>query len=286
MSNILKSFYKFISPQYQKVYLEYKVDNSPRYGYGNPPHYGILHILQKNEKIYREYAEKLVDLKDYASTIRDSSVEKDENQPTWNNGFLPGLDILSIALMLRHFHPKYYIEVGSGNSTKVARKAITTFHLNTEITSIDPFPRANIDHLADEVMRVPFEQLKDFSAITEKLGTGDILFIDNSHRVLPNSDATVFFLEILPKLKSGVIVMIHDIHFPYDYPQEMCDRFYSEQYVLAAVLLANPEKFKPIFPSYYIAMTEEISNIYTSVWPEFPVKPIEKHGTTFWFQIE
>lgn len=282
---MLKSLYKFLSSRYQKVYLEYKVDNTPRYGYGKPSHQGILEILRKNEKIYQEFAEKLIDLKDYAATIKDSSVEKDENQPAWNNGFLPGLDILSIAMLLRYFQPKRYIEVGSGNSTKVARKTISYFDLKTKITSIDPFPRANIDHMADEIIRMPFEKMTDFSEITEGLGAGDILFIDNSHRILPNSDSTVFFLEILPKLQSGVIVMIHDIHFPYDYPQDMCDRFYSEQYALAAVLLANPQKFRPIFPSYYIAMTEKISCIYDTVWPESPVMPIEKHGTSFWFQI-
>lgn len=285
MSGTLKSFYKFISSKYQKVYLEYKVDNKPRYGYGKPPHQGILDILQKNENIYLEFAEKLIDLQNFASSIKDTSVETDENQPAWNNGFLPGLDILSIAMMMRYFRPKKYIEVGSGNSTKVARKTIREFDLETKITSIDPYPRANIDHLADEVIRMPFEKMTDFTEITEGLSVGDILFIDNSHRILPNSDATVFFLEILPKLKSGVIVMIHDIHFPYDYPQDMCDRFYSEQYALAAVLLANPDRFRPIFPSYYIAMTEKISCIYESMWPETPTVPIEKHGTTFWFQI-
>jgi hypothetical protein len=52
---------------------------------------------------------------------------------------------------------------------------------------------------------------------------------------------------------SGVIVHVHDIYLPYDYPQFMCDRFYSEQYGLAAFLLANPDRFLTIMPNYFVS---------------------------------
>ena len=193
----------------------------------------------------------------YAKNI---NVENNENSPSWNNGFLPGLDIVAIYSLIRHYNPSSYIEIGSGNSTKIARKAIQDGKLETLITSIDPYPRANIDHLSDVVIRERIEKLTDFSAF-KKLGKGDILFIDNSHRCLPNSDVTVCFLEILPMLKQGVIVHIHDIYLPYDYPQFMCDRAYSEQYVLAAFLIANPDKYKPIMPNYFVSEDKELSNI-------------------------
>ena len=61
----------------------------------------------------------------------------------------------------------------------MVRKAITENNLQTQITSIDPYPRANIDHLADTVIRQPIENLTDYSAI-ENLEAGDVLFIDNS----------------------------------------------------------------------------------------------------------
>ena len=87
----------------------------------------------------------------------------------------------------------------------------------TKITSIDPYPRAEIDRLSQVIVRKPFESLKADQTLAD-LEAGDMLFIDNSHRVLPNSDATVFFLEWLPKLADGVIVQIHDIYLPWDYP--------------------------------------------------------------------
>jgi SAM-dependent methyltransferase len=178
--------------------------------------------------------------------------------------------------------PKRYLEIGSGNSTKVAHAAKLRENLTTEIISVDPFPRAEIDNLANVVIREPFENTS--LSIAEKLEDGDFLFIDNSHRVLPNSDATVFFMEVLPALKKGVIVQIHDIYLPYDYPQFMCDRFYSEQYTLAAFILANPNKFKTILPNYYLSQHGSYSQFEDTFWQQLPVG-IERHGGSYWIEI-
>ena len=66
------------------------------------------------------------------------------------------------------------------------------------------------------------------------LSAGDMVFIDNSHRAFQNSDVTVFFTEVLPALPAGVAYGIHDIFLPDDYPAGWSDRFYNEQYLLAA----------------------------------------------------
>jgi hypothetical protein len=49
---MIKSIYKFLNPKFQKVFLEYKVDNSPRYGHGKPAHPELLHIIEKQEEQY------------------------------------------------------------------------------------------------------------------------------------------------------------------------------------------------------------------------------------------
>jgi len=85
-----------------------------------------------------------------------------------------------------------------------------------------------------------------------------MLFIDGSHHCFMNSDATVIFLEILPRLKSNVIVQIHDIFLPYDYPPGWENRYYSEQYLLAAYLLAGTKIFNIILPMQYISKDEEL----------------------------
>ena len=95
----------------------------------------------------------------------------------------------------------------------------------------------------------------------------------------------VFYLEILPKLKKGVIVHIHDIYLPYDYPQFMCDRFYSEQYGLAMYLLANPKKYKTILPNYFISEDSELSKSIESFWEHPNLVNVEKHGGSYWLRI-
>jgi hypothetical protein len=212
----IKEIYRFLSPKFQNLFLEYKVTFKPRYGNGLPPHSDLYSIIDSKRVKYKELLDKSLGYKESIWKIKDTKDESDLSNPTWNNGFLPGLDIIGIYTLISELKPKKYIEIGSGNSTKVAFKAKTEHNTNTEIISIDPMPRAEIDNLANKIIREPFENI-DYS-ILDGLDENDILFVDNSHRILPNSDSMVFYLEILPKLKKGVVVHIHDIYLPYDYP--------------------------------------------------------------------
>jgi predicted O-methyltransferase YrrM len=280
---MLKSLYRYLSPRFQTLFLEYKVDFRPRYGHGLPAHAGLLEIIEKQRDTYRFWLEKINENSAALQNIKKRSDEKDASLPGWNNGFLPGLDIMALYTIIATTQPKRYVEVGSGNSTKVACKAIQDHGLNTKITSIDPYPRAEIDHLAHEVVRKPFESV-DTQWLAE-LEAGDILFIDNSHRMLPNSDATVFFLETLPALRPGVIVHIHDIYLPFDYPQFMCDRFYSEQYGLAIAVLANPARYKTIFPAYFVSEDASLREMIAGIWQHPHLEGVERHGGSYWLEI-
>ena len=285
MKEKLKSIYRFISSRFQTIHLDYQVNPKPRAGHGLQPHSILYDNINANRDRYASTLRDILHLSDAIQEIKEAKNEKDDNQPAWNNDFLPGLDIVALYGLISKHKPAKYIEIGSGNSTKVARKAITDSKLPTEITSIDPFPRANIDHLANKVIRQPFENLDNIQFIIDELNENDILFIDNSHRSFSNSDVTICFLELLPYLKKGVIVHIHDIYLPYDYPQFMCDRFYNEQYVLAPFIIANPEKYRPILPNYFISEDEELSAIIAPIWAHENTKNVEKHGGSFWLQI-
>jgi hypothetical protein len=280
---MLKSLFRFLSPRFQTLFLEYKVDLKPRYGHGLPAHEKLLEIIERQRGMYQFWLGKINQFSPQLQTIKKLADEKDASQPGWNNNFLPGLDIMALYTIIAETKPSRYVEVGSGNSTKVAHKAVKDHGLSTKITSIDPYPRAEIDGLAHEIMRKPFEDV-DTRWLAE-LEAGDILFIDNSHRMLPNSDATVFFLETLPALKPGVIVHIHDIYLPYDYPQFMCDRFYSEQYGLAIALLANPVRYQSIFPAYFISEDTALSTIIANIWEHPNTQGVERHGGSFWLKI-
>jgi hypothetical protein len=279
----LKEIYRFLTPKWQNLFMEYKVDFKPRYGHGKPPHSGLYAIIDCEREVYESFLKKALKYIPEIHKIKKLADEKETLLPAWNNEYLPGLDIVMLYVMLSEFKPKLYVEVGSGNSTKVAWKAKQDQNLQTRIISIDPFPRAEIDEISDKIIRQPFE-LVDLEIMAE-LKENDVLFIDNSHRILPNSDSTVFFLEVLPLLKKGVIVHIHDIYLPYDYPQVMCDRFYSEQYGLAICLLSNPRKYKPILPNYFISEDSQLSKTIAPVWEHPNLEGVEKHGGSFWFVI-
>jgi hypothetical protein len=263
--------------------MDYKVNFKPRYGHGLPSHPILYDIINMNRLEYIETLNDILKNKRIFQNIKKKNEETDNLKPVYNNGFLPGLDIIGIYTIIEKYKPQTYIEVGSGNSTKVAYKAIKENGLSTSIISIDPSPRSEIGNLVDRLIREPFENTNlDF---LYTLKENDILFIDNSHRILPNSDSLVFFLEVLPKLQKGVIVHIHDIYLPYDYPQFMCDRFYSEQYGLAMYLLANSNKFYSLLPNYFISKDKELSSILEPIWKHPNLKNVERHGGSFWFII-
>lgn len=279
----IRDIYRFLSRKYQNVFLDYPVDMQPRYGHGKQPNSALFDLINSRRVHYASLLEKVLSYSGNLQAIRHAQDETDASRPGWNNGFLPGLDIAVLYSMIAEKRPGRYVEVGSGNSTKVARMAVVDHGLSTRITSIDPMPRAEIDQLAHEVIRQPFESV-DLQSILS-LERGDILFIDNSHRILPNSDATVFFLEVLPQLREGVIVHIHDIYLPFDYPQFMCDRAYSEQYGLAIAMLSNPERFVSLCPNYFISEDHELSAILKSLWEHPNLTGVEQHGGSFWLEI-
>lgn len=187
-------------------------------------------------------------------------------------------------------HPQKYYEIGSGNSTKFARKAINDYNLSTKIVSFDPQPRSEINDLCDAIFRQPVEEVD--LKIFDDLESGDILFVDNSHRIFTNSDVTVFFLDILPRLKPGVLVHIHDIFLPFDYPPFWQDRYYSEQYILAAYLLAESSKLEIILPNAFIYYCDpELNQIMYPLWTDLQVSEEKisgisvREGSSFWIKI-
>jgi hypothetical protein len=181
------------------------------------------------------------------STISRDKV--DDIQPYWNNGYLSEGDARSIIGMTGYHKPKKIIEIGSGNSTKFFRKSITTFDLKTQLISIDPMPRANIDALCDICVR--HTVLDADMGLFTNLEPGDIVFHDGSHLTFNGTDTVQLFLEILPVLKPGVIIHLHDILLPYEYHKDFDGRGYSEQYMLAAALLSGPQ-YKVLLPINFL----------------------------------
>jgi predicted O-methyltransferase YrrM len=278
----LKNWYRFLNPNFQNLFLEFPVKLKPRYSTGHP-HELLNEIINGNRSEYRDWIDKMLTYQSIFANWKQNVQNIDDLQPFWNNRFFPALDMMMLYTMVSHTKPQKYVEIGSGNSTKVVAQAIKDQKLNTHIVSIDPNPRAIIDQISDQIIRKGLEEIDLESILT--LGAGDILFIDNSHRILPNSDAMTFYMDILPKLAKGVIVHIHDIYLPYDYPQFMCDRFYSEQYGLAINLMANCQRYHSIMPCFFISEDTEFTAQLAPLWTIPQLQQGEKHGGSFWLQI-
>ncbi len=252
----------------------------PRYGYGQPPHTALYDIINKNRDTY---AALLREFLTYDTRFRNISMYKpdEKGEPFWFNEWFESLDAIALYCFICMYKPATYLEIGSGNSTKFARRAIADSKLSTRLVSIDPQPRSEIDTLCDKVIRQPLEDVD--IAICTDLKENDILCFDGSHRCFTNSDVTVFFLEVLPALKPGVLCHVHDIFLPYDYPPEWIDRYYSEQFMMAAYLLAGTGKFDIVLPNSSISRDTQLLSILKPLTgymnPQF-------HCASFWIKIK
>jgi Methyltransferase domain len=266
------------------VLLDYPINQRQRWTNSNP-HPELWDIINGNRPSYIELLKSFLAFRENFVRIPErQTTDPSSSEPSWINGWMPALDGVALYSFIAIKRPKYFLEVGSGNSTKFARKAITDHRLETKIISIDPQPRVEIDMLCDEIIREPVESVS--LDIFDRLESGDILYVDNSHRVFMNSDATAIFLDVIPRLKPGVIVEIHDVMLPYDYPMVWLDRYYSEQYLLAAYLLARGHRIDILLPNAFISSDGELRKILTPLWQEARMKNVETHGVSFWIQIK
>ena len=281
MVNYVKQLYRFLNPKFQNIFIDYPVQQRPRYGHGRPYHDRLDSIIESYEEQYISSLRSIVKYQDDLELLSDRIPEALGFR--WRNEYFPGLDTAMLYVMVAEQAPKKYVEIGSGVSTIVAAQASQDHELKTKFVSIDPQPRKEIAHLVDRSIQ---DRLEDIDmSLFDELDDGDILFVDNSHRILPNSDSMVFYMEILPRLRSGVVVHIHDIYLPADYPQFMCDRFYSEQYGLAIALMNNPQRYKILAPNFYISETPHLAKQIESLWDHPSMINVERHGGSFWFRI-
>lgn len=274
---------------HQPIFLDYPVKSEPRYGHGRPSHEGLERIISRRTEAYMEFLGGLAPYAQQLSGVPTDAPLAPSSEPYWNNGLLPNMDALVIYGLLAQTDRKLYVEVGSGNSTKFARRAIRDHKRNTRIISIDPEPRADIDKLCDVTVRSPVERVD--LAVFDQLGSGDVLFVDNSHRAFMNSDVTVFFMDILPRLRPGVIVGIHDICLPDDYPPEWDQKYFSEQYLLACSLLAESTKFEIVLPAWFCTHDQAFKRRAGALLEELyqnlrlPRQEPVPHGCACWLRI-
>tara|TARA_Y100000741_G_C18209959_1_gene541335 strand:+ start:171 stop:1139 length:969 start_codon:yes stop_codon:yes gene_type:complete len=188
-------------------------------------------------------------------TYKDELLEMDLNNPKnsmdfrFNNGSYESGDVEALYQFIRYTKPKKIIEIGSGNSTKIASSAvkknkeidgITTKHICVEpfeMPWLDSYENVNV--IRKDIQSVDFDW-------SEELQENDLLFVDSTHMIKPNGDVLDIYLKIFPLIKKGVNIHIHDIFSPNDYLEEwLIDdvRFWNEQYLVEAIL-SNSNSFE------------------------------------------
>lgn len=265
----------------QRIALDYPVDARPRYGWGSPPHAQLYELIDRGRASYAETLRSCLRFERELLAI-PATPPAGASEPSWKNDWFVGIDLVALYSLVALRQPRLYLEIGSGQSTSVARRAVRDHALSTRIVSLDPEPRSEIDAICDEVVRSRLEDCD--TALFKRLQPGDMLFFDGSHRSFQNSDVTVFFLEVLQSLPSGVLVHVHDIWLPYDYPRVWSDRYYSEQYLLAVYLLSRGDHARVVLPNAFISEDEALRSILGPLWAHPELAGVDRYGVSFWLE--
>ena len=201
--------------------------------------------LARSEARFREL---LDDLSRYQSAL-DAIGQDAPPAPRWTQDWFPRLDAAVAYLLVRRERPARIVEVGSGHSTRFLARALADEGLACRVTAVDPAPRADLSRLGVNLIRAAVPVCDD--APFRALEAGDILSIDSSHILMPGSDADHLYGRVLPALPSGVLVQIHDVFLPDDYPAQWDWRGYNEQ--LAVLQLIVGSDWEVLFASRYVA---------------------------------
>lgn len=194
-----------------------------------------------------------------------------------------GVDGRMLYAMIRDRKPRRFIEIGSGSSTLIARQALADNAAaggpKGAITAIEPFEASWLEEEIAGVGEIIRERVEKVPlSVFEELEAGDILFIDSSHTVRIGGDVVFEICEILPRLKPGVTVHIHDIALPFNYSHEF--RFWSEQYLLQAFLAFN-SSYRILFA--YAWLQAERREVLESAFPGVYMPDAHQMGN-FWME--
>ena len=232
------------------------------------------------ERLGRAFGAEITALRSSPGTGQDAGFDFD-------NDYFAGFDAALYYAFIRDLKPRRIIEVGCGYSTRIAHQALRRNRDEGNpgaLTSIEPYPDVRLTGARIEMTLIeqPIEELD--LTLFDSLESGDILFIDSSHAVRTGGDVCRELLDILPALKSGVYVHVHDIFLPRDYPADwLIERriAFTEQYLLEAFLAYN-ETFEIVAANHWLSLdhADSVARLWPGVQP-----PGSFHGrSSFWMR--
>ena len=202
-------------------------------------------------------------LKPYYSAVPFNAAPAEGLLYHFDNPHYSYTDGIILFCMLNHFRPRRLIEIGSGFSTcAILDTNRICIDSKIQVTSIEPYPELlrSLVAKSNDPLTIVESKLQDTSIeIFDQLERGDILFIDSTHVSKLASDVNYIIFEILPRLKPGVIVQIHDIYLAFEYPDAWLieGRAWNEAYLLRAFLEYN-ERFRILLFISYLQNAHEV----------------------------
>ena len=195
------------------------------------------------------------------------------------NGFYHTPDAEIYAAMILDLEPDQIVEIGSGFSTRVARRSIRYGGLKTRLRVIDPQSRADIREDADEIIRNRVELVDPASL---RLTDRSVLFIDSSHICRMKGDVPFLYCKVLPSLPKGAVVHIHDIYIPYEYPWIYGQWLWNEQYMLFCTM-ANSSKFEVLLTTHWLSR-QHTNVMRETISPAVLPEKNQHCGCSFWIR--
>jgi len=199
-----------------------------------------------------------------------------------SNTFCNTPDAEIYGAMILDRKPRKIVEVGSGFSTLVARKSVTFAGHASRIVVIDPFPRTDVKPAADELNLKPVEQT---DLAQSDWSSDDLLFIDSSHICRTRGDLPYLFCKVMPSLPAGVLVHVHDIFLPFDYPNLYDQWCHSEEYLLAC-MLSHSKRYRVVLATHWLSRTEPAAMNATFGPLAGTAESAPHHlGCSFWLEV-
>jgi hypothetical protein len=196
----------------------------------------------------------------------------------------PAIDAWVLQAMLRHLEPARVIEIGAGYSSLVTARVNREFlGGKAEFTAIDPYPLDFLESGVPGLTRLRKEQVQDTPVeVFEELGPNDVLFIDTSHVVKTGGDVPWIYNQVLPRLRPGVVVHLHDSFLPWDYPEHWVfeGKGWNELYLMQSFLVWN-SAFEVMFGTYWM-----IRRNWDALRQAFPEMTVEdrRDSSSLWIR--
>jgi predicted O-methyltransferase YrrM len=232
---------------------------------------------EAQQSYYDALLSSAIDLKFPARRTPDRAYYSD-------NDWFSAVDAFTLSAIMQKEKPARIIEVGSGFSSAVMLDTRRLAGLSTHLTFIEPSPERlftlikpedepRVTVIKDIVQNVTLD-------VFDQLEAGDILFIDSSHVVKVGSDVPWLLLVILPRLKKGVIVHVHDIFYPTSYPRDwLADgRCWNESQMLRAFLVNNNRIEVTAFNAY---AQQKFPQLFKERMPSF----LDTSGQSLWLRV-